>query len=308
MSDALTRLRGIVPSLNTPFDAEGGVDRSALPRLVEHLLASGCTGALALAAAGETGHLTAAEWETVAGDLVAASAGRLPLILSLTAAELDGSLARGRIAARLGADAVLWQPPAGTSLEAIADGIARLADASGRPLMLQDLDFVGTGFPLAWIVDLFARGNGFVSLKVEIEDAGPKYSAVLEATGGALHVAGGWAVRTMTDALARGVHAFIPTEMEPLYVAVDRMWRAGDRDRAQALFNALQPVLAFANRDLDHSIRFLKRMRWRNGLFATDRVRVQPQEMSAADRAEADRLIALTDRLTQALPDPPRRD
>jgi len=308
MSDDLAALRGIVPSLNTPFDASGAIERAALPRLVDHLVASGCPGALALAAAGETVCLSAEEWELVAGDLAEASHGRLTLILSLTAADLEGSLARARIAARLGAAAVLWQPPQGADLEAIGDGIARLADASGLPLMLQDLDFVGTGFPLDWIVTLFERGSGFVSLKVEIEGAGPKYTDVLEATGGALHVAGGWAVRTMVDALARGVHAFIPTEMEPLYVAIDRMWRAGDHEGARSLFIRLLPVLAFANRDLDHSIRFLKRMRWRNGLFSTDRVRVVPAEMSAEDRAEADRLIALATRLTEDLPAMPQQD
>jgi 4-hydroxy-tetrahydrodipicolinate synthase len=243
----------------------------------------------------------------VAGDLAEAAHRRLPLILSLTASELAGSLAHARIAARLGVDAVLWQPPPGSGLETIADGIARLAGAAGLPLMLQDIDFAGSGFPLDWIVDLFARGNGFASLKVEIEDAGPKYSAVLAATGGALHVAGGWAVRTMTDALARGVHAFIPTEMEPLYVAIDRMWRGGDCAGAEALFAELLPVLAFANRDLDHSIRFLKRMRWHNAIFATARVRVDPAEMSAADVAEADRLIALATRLAQSLPEMPHR-
>ncbi len=297
----LAAIRGIVPSLNTPFGATGAIDRGSLPRLVDHLVRSGCSGALALAAAGETAHLDADEWTAIAGDLVASAAGRLPLILSLTAADLDGSLRRARIAASLKVPAVLWQPPGGASLDAIGDGIARLSAAADCPLMLQDLDFTGDGLPLAWIEALFERGNGFESLKIEIIDAGPKYSEVLAATGGALHVAGGWAVRTMTDALARGVHAFIPTGMEPLYVTVDRLWRSGDRAASEALFASLKPILDFSNRDLDHSIRFFKRMRHRTGLFATDRVRVTPGAMSATEQREADRLIDHAIALERAL-------
>lgn len=301
MTSALTELRGIVPSLNTPFSADGSIDRASLPRLVDHCVRSGCSGALALAAAGETAHLNAAEWTALAGDLAEASAGRLPLILSLTAPDLAASLARAVTARALAVPALLWQPPAGLDCDGIGDSITRLSEAAGCPIMLQDLDFVGDGLPLDWIERLFARGNGFVSLKIEIENAGPKYSAVLAATGGGLHVAGGWAVRTMTDALARGVHAFIPTGMEPLYVAVDRMWRDGDRAGSQALFGQLAPILEFSNRDLDHSIRFFKRMRQRTGLFASDHVRVTPAAMNPADSAEADRLIALAAALEQDL-------
>ena len=44
---------GIVPSLNTPFDASGELDLSSLSRLVEHTVSTGCGGMLGLAVAGE---------------------------------------------------------------------------------------------------------------------------------------------------------------------------------------------------------------------------------------------------------------
>lgn len=300
----IAALAGIVPSLNTPFTAEGAVDLEAARRLVVHAAASGCGGALALAAAGEVTHLATTEWLVLAEALADAAKDDLPLVLSLTAADPHTSLERARAAARFGLAGVLWQPPATATLAEIESGIGRLSDAANCPLMLQDLDFEGDGLPLDWIVGLFERGDGFKSLKIEIVDAGPKYTAVLAATGGALHVAGGWAVRTMTDALARGVHAFMPTGMEPLYVAVDRLWRAEAHSESEALFGKLTPILDFSNRDLDHSIRFFKRMRHRTGLFATDRVRVEPAAMTEADAHEADRLIDLSIALESGLPKP----
>ena len=297
-----TAMRGIVPSLNTPFAANGDLDLNALPRLVGHVVDAGCRGALILAAAGENAYLTPSEWQSAAIALADAACGVLPLIISATSEHLDESVRRARHSGQIGACCVLWQPPPGATLAAIGDGIARLGEAAGRPVMLQDLDFEGDGLPVSWILALLEQQPAFASLKIEIQDAGPKYSAVLDATGGALHVAGGWAVRTMTDALARGVDVFIPTGMERLYVAIDKLWRSGEHEAAERLFARLRPILDFSNRDLDHSIRFFKRMRACDGLFGSDRVRVSPRRMSVKDMAEADRLIALAEALDRALP------
>ena len=46
-------MHGIVPSLNTPFDASGALDLSSLSKLVEHTVSTGCGGMLGLAVAGE---------------------------------------------------------------------------------------------------------------------------------------------------------------------------------------------------------------------------------------------------------------
>ena len=70
-------------------------------------------------------------------------------------------------------------------------------------LVIQDWDFHGFGIPVNVIVDLFEEIDVFKSLKVEVTPAGKKYSDVLEATGGRLHISGGWASSQMTEALDR---------------------------------------------------------------------------------------------------------
>ena len=46
-------MKGILPSLNTPFTNSGELDLDSLTRLVEHTIISGCGGMLGLAVAGE---------------------------------------------------------------------------------------------------------------------------------------------------------------------------------------------------------------------------------------------------------------
>jgi 4-hydroxy-tetrahydrodipicolinate synthase len=156
--------------------------------------------------------------------------------------------------------------------------------------MIQDLDWSGPGLALDEIVSLFETLPSFRCLKVETVPAGPKYSAVLEATGGRLHVSGGWAVMQMPDALARGVHAFMPTTMDAIYVAIYNAWNRGDLEVARALFERLLPIVAFSNQHIDVSIRFFKALRQAEGLFASDLCRV-PKRLDPVQDLECRRMI-----------------
>lgn len=294
-------LRGIVPSLNTPFTADESLDPPSLGRLIDHVDAAGCPGFLALAVAGEAASLSEAEWRAAAETLLTENAGRMRAILSVTADDQPRRLRLAGLARNLGADAILCQPPADGGPAERLDCLAEVADAGPPVLMIQDLDWRGPGLALAEIIALRDAIPRFRCLKIEVVPAGPKYSAVLAATGGRLHVSGGWAVSQMIDALARGVHAFMPTEMEPIYVAIHRLYRDGQEDRARALFEELLPVLAFCNQSLNVSIRFLKALRKANGIFATERCRAAGPPFDAVQAAEAARLIARARDITRPL-------
>ncbi len=285
-------LRGIVPSLNTPFDADGAVDLPSLCRAVDHCIESGCAGILALAVASEFASLTADDITAVADTIIEQAAGRIPVIVSVTDATQAARVARARHAAAIGAPAILCQPPTGGDPAARRAMLAEIADAGPDLLMIQDLDWAGPGLPIDEVVALFDAIPRFASLKVEVVPAGPKYSAVLDATGGRLHVCGGWAVQQMIDALRRGVHAFMPTAMEPIYVAINRLYQAGDEAAARQLHADLLPVLAFCNQHIDTSIRFFKRQRVAEGIFKTDICRPPVPAFDAASDHESALLIA----------------
>lgn len=285
--------RGIVPSLNTPFAADGLIDAEAYGRLVDTVIAAGCAGMLLPAVAGEVGSLTRGERERLIEAAAARNAGRVPLIVGVSAGVWAESLGLARHARSVSADAVLWQPEAGLSEGALADGLAALGDAGPGTVVLQDLDWGGGGLGLDVIISLFERVPAFRGIKVETVPAGPKYSAIIAATAGRLHVSGGWAVSQMMDALARGVDAFMPTGMEPIYCAIYRRYQAGRRDEARALFEAILPVLAFANQHIDVSIRFFKALRLAAGLFATEICRPPVAPLDAVQDAECRRLVDL---------------
>ena len=286
-------LRGIVPSLNTPFTDADEIDDEGLRREVDHVVAAGCAGILALAVASESASLAPAEIDRAAAIIVEQSARRIPIVLSVTADERAERLRRAVRARTLGADGILCQAPAGGDRAGRLAMLGEVAEAGPPLLMIQDLDWHGPGLAVDEIAELFDRISAFRCLKIETVPAGPKYSKVLEATGGRLHVSGGWAVGQMPDALARGVHAFMPTCMEPLYVAIHRHHAAGEHAEARRLFETMLPILAFSNQHIDVSIRFFKQLRRARGLFATDRCRPPVAHFDAVQQREADRLVAL---------------
>ena len=296
-----TFLRGIVPSMNTPFLADGSVDLDGIRRSVDVVVQAGVAGMLILAVAAETASLTLTEKRLVAQTFLAHTAGRVPVIVGCSSAEQADRVALAAMAREFGAQIMLCQAPAGLGGQALVAQMGALAQVGPPMLMVQDLDFVGPGLALDDILLLRQDLPAFQCLKIEVALPGPKYSAVLAATQGALHVSGGWAAAQMLEALHRGVHAFIPTAMDAIYVAIYRRFQAGDVAGARALHEQLTPVLAFSNQHLDTSIRFFKHLRHREGIFSTPLCRAGVRSLDDHQMRElelnVDRVLAMQGQL-----------
>lgn len=272
MAGLIARLRGIVTVLNTPFTDDDRLDVESLQNNIALALEAGVTGFLAPAMASEVDKLSSEERRQIVKTTVEAVGGRAVVIGGASAADARARENHARTLIDLGCDGVL----AGIPYAGDADYTAQVrALAALRPgfLMLQDWDFQGYGLPVPLIVRLFETIEYFQSIKIEVVPAGVKYSEVLAATGGRLHVAGGWAVTQMIEALDRGVHTLMPTGLHRLYTRIYRLYAAGQRQEAQQLFYQLLPVLAFSNQHLDISIHFFKRLLHRQGIYRTPRVR-----------------------------------
>ena len=280
-------MKGIVPSLNTPFDEDGEVDHASLRRLVNHTVDAGCGGMLGLAVAGEHSTLSHGEKTEIIKSVAEANAQRIPFIVSVTAPDLDASIALTEIAKSAAAAGICEQLPAGLHFQEKLGFLQDLARHSPNLLMVQDLDWVGGGLQLKEIKYLFDNVEKFSWLKIETQQAGPKYSAVLQATGGALKVCGGWAVTQLMDAMERGVNAFIPTGMERVYVEIYTLYESGNISAAQALFERVLPVLNFSNQHVGTSILFFKQLRQAEGLFETDLCRSVEARFDPAQEIEA---------------------
>jgi dihydrodipicolinate synthase/N-acetylneuraminate lyase len=257
-------MQGIVTVLNTPFTEDDRVDYDAIAR-----------HALIAAEAG------------VAGFLVPAMAAE---VSQLRPGERDGMVRA--VVEVLGCDIVLVSQPYETDDQYTVE-IGEIASTVGLPVMVQDWDATGSGVPIPAIVSAFSAVDEFRYLKVETADAGRKYTALKIATDGSLHVSGGWAVSQLIEALDRGVDAFMPTALHPIYVGIFNRYRSGDRAAAVELFRKVLPILAFANQNLELSIHFFKRLLWRQGIYPTPLLRNPAHRLDGFQTQIADELIEL---------------
>ena len=294
----LLHMPGIITVLNTPFTEEDAIDLDGLRKHVEYALGAGVSGFLVPAMAAEVGKLSAEERGAMVRTVLDTTAGRVPVIGGASAPTSAERVANARRLVETGCDGVLVSIPYENETQYAAD-VRAVAAVQPPFLMLQDWDAAGSGVPVPLLARLFDEVDPFRCLKVEVVNAGVKYSAVLDATGGRLHVSGGWAVTQMIEALDRGVHAFMPTGLHEVYTRIFSLYQAGRRDDARTLFDRLLPVLAFSNQHLDISIHFFKRLLHRQGIYATDRVRPPILPFDAHHARIANELIDRALRLMQ---------
>jgi len=299
MKDLLD-LRGIITVLNTPFTEDDRIDTGSLRTNVRRAVEAGVAGFLVPAMASEVGKLTEAERALLVETVLEEANGRVPVIGGASDADLERSVRIARDLVAAGCEGVLVSIPYDSDSQ-YEQAVHTVAEVDPPFLMLQDWDFHGYGVPVPLITRLFEEVDVFRCLKVEVVPAGRKYSEVLEATGGRLHVSGGWAVMQIIEGLDRGVHAFMPTGMHEIYVRIHRLYRDGSREAARDLFDRLLPVLAFSNQHLDMSIHFFKRLLFEQGIYATPRVRDPILPFDAYHERVAQEMIERVKAITASL-------
>ena len=284
-------LDGVVSVVSTPFDEDGRLDLSSLAATVEDRVAAGVAGLLAPAVASEVAALDADERNAVVAEVTARAAGRVPVIAGASAPTVAGSVATAELAVELGCAGVLVQLPPLDGADALVEALRPVCETGIELLVLQDLDWRGPGVPVAVLCELFERIDAFRCVKIEVVPAGPKYTAVLEATGGRLTVSGGWASTQLIEALDRGVHAFMPSAHHWVYVEILRRYREGRRADAVALFERLLPILAFCTQHVDVSTQFQKLLAVRQGIFRSARMRAPAVAFDRYHRRVAEDLL-----------------
>lgn len=287
------RLDGIVPILQTPFTPDGQLDVVSIQRLADHVIQAGAAGLIYPAVASEVSKLSLDERRAGLEAVLAQVDRRIPVVAGVSADSLEESRSLARHAEASGATGILAQAPQAVATDPVGlqDFFHRLAGSTDLILMIQDLDWQGGGMPLETIQRLFEELPSFRCIKVETVLAGPKYSRILAATDGRLHVSGGWAVTQMLEGLERGVHAFMPEgSMVAIYRNILERFASGDREGARQLFESLLPILAFSNQHIDISVQFFKRVLAAKGIFETAAVRRPILELDAVQERSASAL------------------
>lgn len=109
--DRKPALRGALTALVTPFTREGRLDLAALERLVRWQIEQGIHGLVPCGTTGEGATLDDEEKTNVVSAVVAAAAGRVPVVAGVGSNSTRSTLAAARAAATAGADALLVVSP-----------------------------------------------------------------------------------------------------------------------------------------------------------------------------------------------------
>lgn len=137
----LDRLSGVLVALASPMTRDGRVDEAATMRLVDHVVAGGVHGVLALGSTGETASLDERSRRAVLGAVVAAAKGKVPVIAGVAQSHLAAARAEVEAAAGLGAAAALVAPPFyyPTDQQGVLAFYRELARDSPLPLLLYNI-------------------------------------------------------------------------------------------------------------------------------------------------------------------------
>lgn len=134
-------LRGVLPALVTPLDADGRVDEAGVRRLVDHVLDGGVHGLVALGSTGETASLDETGRRRMLAACVEATRGRVPVLCGVAQPHLSGAVVEVKAAAELGAVAVLAAPPFYYPIDqpTVLDYYRRLAAESPLPILVYNI-------------------------------------------------------------------------------------------------------------------------------------------------------------------------
>jgi 4-hydroxy-tetrahydrodipicolinate synthase len=178
----LQALRGVVPAVVTPFDADGNVDVAATARLVRWLVDSGVHGIMTTGGTGEFPHLDRDERRELTRAAVQEAAGKVPVIAGTAACSVREALLLCEDAAAVGADAVISVPPYYFPLPdaAIASFFDALAARSPLPVFAYNNPlYTGNAMSPMLIADVLSHDN-VVGLKQSSSDLGQLVEVIHE--------------------------------------------------------------------------------------------------------------------------------
>lgn len=288
-------LSGILPVAPTPFHADGRVDEDGMRRVIDCMIDQGVDAICILANYSEQFVLSDEERALLMRLSLEHTAGRVPVIVTISHFCTDIVVQRAKDAEAMGASMLMMMPPYhGSGLFPAPQGIFEHFEAASNavsiPIMVQDAPL--SGVPLS--VDLLARLarelENVSYFKIECPFAADKLAALIEAAGD--HIAGPFdgeeAVTLLADldagATGTMTSAMFPEKIKPIVTE----HRAGNLDAALLQWQTCLPLINHENRQC--GLRAAKTVFMEGGVIGSDYVRHPLKPMS--DRTKS-RLLQL---------------
>jgi 4-hydroxy-tetrahydrodipicolinate synthase len=135
-------LRGVIPPLVTPFDAEGRLDRAALHAEIGFMVDCGVSGIVVGGSTGEGSSLREGDVEELVSESLMAAGGRIPVIAGIIARTCEEAVRMARAAERGGACGLQVPPPYfefTTDPAILGAYYSAITDATGLPLIIYNV-------------------------------------------------------------------------------------------------------------------------------------------------------------------------
>ncbi|MFI6046836.1 dihydrodipicolinate synthase family protein [Nocardia sp. NPDC051321] len=246
-------IAGIVAYPVTPFSADSGkVEERVLRGLVDRLVDAGVDAIAPLGSTGESAYLDDQEWAAVASICLEQVDGRVPTVVGVSELTTAGTIARARLAERLGATALMMLPVAYWRLTEpeLRRHFTAVADAVALPIMAYNNP--GTsGIDMApeFLVELVAGVDNITMIKESSGDiARMRRIAELGGAGVPFFNGSNRLALQAFEAGAVGWCTAAPCLMPEQIVAVWRLLNSGETAAATELFERLAPLLTAMTR------------------------------------------------------------
>ncbi|MET3393918.1 4-hydroxy-tetrahydrodipicolinate synthase/2-keto-3-deoxy-L-arabinonate dehydratase [Variovorax sp. 1140] len=249
------RYRGIFPVVPTTFTEQGALDLESQKRCVDFMIDAGSDGLCILANFSEQFVLSDEEREVLTRTILEHVKGRVPVIVTTTHYSTRVCAERSRRAQDMGAAMLMVMPPYhGATFRVpepqIYEFYARLSDAVGIPIMIQDAPASGTVLSAPFLARMAKEIEQVAYFKIETPGAASKLRELIRLGGDAIE--GPWdgeeAITLMPDLDAGATGSMTgggyPDGIRPIIEA----HRAGDRDKAFALYQQWLPLINYENR------------------------------------------------------------
>ncbi len=289
-------LAGVLPVIQTPFDADGEIDREVLKREVDWVFEQKCDG-IVVAMVSEIMRLDGAERRQLGEWACEDAAGRGAVVLSVGAESDREARALAKHAQSAGADALMAIPPVLTDLDggSLLDYYEGIVDATSLPVIVQDASgYLGRQIPISTQVELLSRHGNRILFKPEATPIGPTLTRLLDATDGRARVFEGTGGIALVDSFHRGIVGTMPAA--DVCWALKALWDTlvgGDEAGADRIAGPLTRLISFQT-GLDLFIAVEKYLLRSQGVFTSDAVRGPSSfKWDAASRQEIDHCFAL---------------
>ncbi len=301
--------KGVYIIAATPFQDNGELDLPSAERMVDFYLDCGVTGITILGVMGEAPKLSPQESAAFAETCIKRVAGRVPVVVGVSAA---GNRNLGNFAKKsmdLGAGGVMVAPIAGLKteeqVEAYYGAIAK--ELGDIPVVVQDYpQLTNVHMSVSLINRLFAQFPSFKVLKHEDMPGLRKLSKVRAADSDGsrkrrISILVGNSALYLPQEMRRGADGANTGFAYPeMLVECVNLFLAGKPEAAEDLYDLYLPIVRH-EQQMGMGLSVRKEVLRRRGVIKSNHVRAPGYAMDAADHKELDELMARVERKLAAV-------